>query len=145
MTTVAPHPTRSAASRLLAPAATAALALGAAAVLHVRDPHTSGSYGFCPFQTLTGLPCPGCGGLRAVNDLTRGDLVGALSSNALAVVLVGGLAVAWVLWFLRRLTPQHDGHRRPVAVSLRTVLTVLGVVAVFGVLRITPWGSWLAP
>ena len=44
-----------------------------------------------------GVYCPGCGGLRAVNDLTNGDLGAAASSNLLLVVL---LPVA-VLWLLR--------------------------------------------
>ena len=49
--------------------------------LHFRDPHASGSWGFCPWLALTGLYCPGCGGLRAVNDLTNGDLLGALEQQ----------------------------------------------------------------
>ena len=42
--------------------------------LRLRDPHDSGSWGYCPWKLLTGLDCPGCGALRAVNDLTHGDL-----------------------------------------------------------------------
>jgi hypothetical protein len=128
---------------LVGPAAAGGLGLAAAALLHLRDPHDSGSYGFCPFLTLTGWPCPGCGGLRAVNDLTRGDLVAAVSSNALAVALVLGLAVLWIVWFVRRATGQpRAAFARP---SVRTGLVVVAVIAVFGVLRNTPWGSWLAP
>jgi hypothetical protein len=119
-----------------------ALGLGAFALLHFRDPHSSGSYGFCPFLELTGKPCPGCGGLRAVNDLTRGDLVGAISSNILAVALVGALAVAWVVWMVRRLRGQDVGM---IAVGPRTGVAVVVLLVVFGVVRNTPWGSWLAP
>lgn len=128
---------------LRAPALAAALGLVAAAVLHVRDPHDSGAYGFCPFQRLTGLPCPGCGGLRAVNDLTRGDVVGALSSNAAVVVMVSAAVVAWTVWVVRRVRGDHAA--RPVVVGTRSALVVLAVLVVFGVLRATPWGSWLAP
>lgn len=127
---------------MVAPAAVAAAGAAAAVLLHLRDPHDSGTYGFCPFQALTGQPCPGCGGLRAANDLTRGDLVGALSSNALAVVLVGVLAVAWVLWVVRRSRGRRD---RMIVLGRRSGPVVLAVVAVFTVLRMTPWGSWLAP
>ena len=60
--------------------------LAAATVaLHFRDPHSQYSWGMCPSAAL-GLSCPGCGGLRAVNDLTNGDLAGAASSNLLLVV-----------------------------------------------------------
>ena len=39
------------------------------------------------FHAMTGLWCPGCGGLRAVHDLTHGHLVTALHENALVVLL----------------------------------------------------------
>ena len=32
-----------------------------------------------------GIWCPACGGLRAVNDLTNGDVLGAASSNLVFV------------------------------------------------------------
>ena len=133
---------RVAAAGLRAPALVGAAGLGAAVLLHLRDPHESGSYGYCPFLQLTGKPCPGCGGLRAVNDLTRGDLVGAVSSNLLAVVLIAALAVTWVLWVVRRLRGKVHSM---ITVNLQAGFVLIGVVLVFGILRNTPWGSWLAP
>ena len=130
------------AAGLRAPALVGAAGLGAAVLLHFHDPHDSGSYGYCPFLALTGKPCPGCGGLRAVNDLTRGDLVGAISSNVLAVALVGALAVAWVLWAARRLRGRVDSM---ITLSLPAGFVLMAGVAVFGIVRNTPWGSWLAP
>ncbi|MET0930436.1 MAG: DUF2752 domain-containing protein [Aeromicrobium sp.] len=128
---------------LRGPALVGAAGLGAAALLRFRDPHDSGTYGFCPFETLTGLPCPGCGGLRAVNDLTRGDLVAAVSSNLFAVLLVATFGVLWVVWLVRRARGQRGAQL--VRVSTRAGLAVLLVFLVFGVLRNTPWGAWLAP
>lgn len=130
------------ASGLRAPALVGAAGLGAAVLLHLHDPHESGSYGYCPFLQLTGKPCPGCGGLRAVNDLTRGDFVGAVSSNVLAVALVAALSVAWVLWVVRRLRGKANSM---IALNLPAGLVLIGVIVVFGVVRNTPWGSWLAP
>ncbi|MFI5426019.1 DUF2752 domain-containing protein [Aeromicrobium sp. UC242_57] len=117
---------------------------GAAAVvlLRLRDPHESGAYGLCPFLAVTGQPCPGCGGLRAVNDLAHGQLVAAAGSNVLAVVLVAVLAVAWVLWLVRRARGRIDPM---IVLDRRVGVAVLGVIAVFGVVRMTPWGSWLGP
>ncbi len=91
------------------------LVLGGAVVvlsvaLHLRDPHESGSWGFCPWQVVTGTSCPGCGGLRAVNDLTRGELAAAASSNLLFVSVIP-LAV-W-LW-LRSLGQRWRGVRASV-------------------------------
>lgn len=114
----------------------------AATLLHVRDPHGSGSYGFCPFLEVTGRPCPGCGGLRAVNDLTHGDLTGAIGSNVLAVALVAMLAVAWAVWLVRR-ARRDDGPL--LRVSDRSLAVLLVVALVFGVVRNTQWGAGLAP
>ena len=130
------------AASLRAPALVGTAGLGAAVLLHFHDPHGSGSYGYCPFLTLTGKPCPGCGGLRAVNDLTRGDFVAAVSSNVLAVALVAVLGVTWVLWVARRLRGRVD---RMITLDVNAGFVAIGVLVVFGILRNTPWGSWLAP
>lgn len=124
------------------PAIAGAVGVGAFTLLHFHDPHSSGAYGFCPFLELTGKPCPGCGGLRAVNDLTRGDFVAAVSSNVMAVALVAVLAVAWIAWVVRRLR-GHDG--RMIVLSPKASLVALGVFLLFGVVRNLPFGSWLAP
>jgi hypothetical protein len=119
-----------------------AAGVGALALLHVRDPHEYGSYGFCPFLMVTGQPCPGCGGLRAINNLTHGDVVGALSSNAMAVVLLVVMSVAGIVWYFRR----WRGHRVPLLAATSPVLwsLVTGFV-VFGALRWTPYGAWFLP
>lgn len=131
------------AQRLRAPLVTTAGLAAATLALHLRDPHVDGSWGFCPSAAL-GFWCPGCGGLRGVNDLTHGDVAAAASSNLLLVVLapvaVAALAVwTWHRW--RGTTPPRPGHRTTVAAT--TLLLV--VMLVFTVLRNTPSGSWLAP
>lgn len=143
MTTMAPADRTASRSGLLAPVLMGAAGIGAAALLRFRDPHDSGTYGFCPFESLTGLPCPGCGGLRAVNDLTRGDLVAAVSSNVLAVALAVTLGVLWIVWLVRRARGEHEA--RFAVLSTRAALVAVPVFIVFGVFRNTPWGSWLAP
>lgn len=131
------------ATGLLGPAGVAAAAIGAASLLRLRDPHASGSYGFCPFLLLTGQPCPGCGGLRAVNDLTHGDVAAAAGSNLLVVAGIAAAGVLWTVWVVRR--ARGDRHAPIVRVTTAGGLTVLAVGLLFGVLRVTPWGSWLAP
>ena len=124
------------------PAIAGAVGLGAFALLHFHDPHESGSYGFCPFLELTGRPCPGCGGLRAINNLTRGDFVAAVSSNLMAVALFGVLVVAWVLWVFRRVRGQEGPM---IVLTTRAGLIVIAAFVVFGVVRNLPLGSWLMP
>jgi hypothetical protein len=110
--------------------------------LHLRDPHQSGSWGFCPSAAL-GFWCPGCGGLRAVNDLTNGDVGAAASSNLLFI------AVAPVIVFLlgRWAVDRWRGTAREPDARRITVATVsfCAVAVVFAVLRNLPAGSWLAP
>lgn len=141
-TPVHEHSPRSRRDRMVAPLLTALVGSTAVTALAVRDPHAEGSWGVCPFLLLTGQPCPGCGGLRAVNDLTRLDVVGALSSNAFVVLMMGAVAVAWVGWVVRRWRGD-DGPLMRIGRTGGTVLVVSFVV--FAVFRLTPWGSWLAP
>jgi hypothetical protein len=117
--------------------------LGAVALLRLRDPHVSGSYGFCPVRSLTGLPCPGCGGLRAVNDLARGDVVAAAGSNAMVVVLVVACMALWGVWVVRRAAGRSEAVL--VRVTTGGALAVLAAFVVFGLFRLTPWGAWFAP
>jgi len=109
--------------------------------LRLRDPHDHHSWGFCPSAAL-GFYCPGCGGLRAVNDLTHGDLGAAASSNLLLVVLAPVAIVLLALWVVDRWT----GRTRSLDGRGRAALVVLGVLTVvFTVLRNLAVGAWLAP
>lgn len=121
----------------------AAAVLGASLLVHLRDPHQSGSWGFCPWLFLTGTYCPGCGGLRAVNDLTHGDLVEAASSNLLFIGSVPLLLFWWTRWVHDRWT----GLSRAVDTRRALVLGALflGVTALFWVARNLPGAGWLAP
>ena len=137
---LAARPTRS--ERMLGPALTLGGLAAATVALHVRDPHVSHSWGLCPLYALTGIYCPGCGGLRGVNDLTDGHVGAAVSSNLLMV-----LAIPFVTLLLARWT-WASWQGRDVSVvpnlprSVRWGLGALGVV--FWVARNVP-GSWLAP
>lgn len=127
---------------LRAPVLTGAAGAAALTLLHVHDPHQEGSYGFCPFLAITGLPCPGCGGLRAVNHLTNGDWLAAVSSNAMAVVLVVAGGLAWVVWMVRRVRGSPVGY---IPITATVPLVLLVAFLVFGVFRLTPAGAWFQP
>lgn len=143
--TLAPPPaaTESRLRRLAPPLLLAGGLLAASVALHLRDPHQSGSWGFCPWLVLTGTHCPGCGGLRAVNDLTRGDVAAAASSNLLFVASLPGIAVMW----LRSVAHRWTGVRRQVPGWVTTLSASVALVSilVFWVVRNLPFGGWLAP
>jgi uncharacterized protein DUF2752 len=129
--------------RVQAPVLVAVALLAASVALHLRDPHRTGSWGFCPWLALTGTYCPGCGGLRAVNDLTHGDVVAAASSNLLFVGSLPFLAV----WWGRRTVDGWRGVRRHVHERRALVVTyaVIGAAVVFWVVRNLPFAGWLTP
>ncbi|MGN6299905.1 MAG: DUF2752 domain-containing protein, partial [Angustibacter sp.] len=129
--------------RVAAPAALLVAAAAGVAAVAVRDPHTPGAWGFCPFLRLTGRPCPFCGGLRAVNDVLHGDLLGAVHSNALVLLLVPLAGAAIVVWLGRRWRGRGD---EPVPWATRAVaVTSVVVVAAFWLLRLLPALAWLTP
>ena len=134
---------RSRRQRLQAPVLLAVALLAASVALHLRDPHRSGSWGFCPWLALTGTYCPACGGLRAVNDLTRGDVLGAASSNLLFVATLPFLGA----WWLRRVYDGWRGVRRqiPERTVLRLTYLLVGAAVVFTVVRNLPFAGWLTP
>lgn len=133
---------RVALARCVRPATVAVVASAAVAVLYLRDPHNPGSYGLCPFHVLTGLWCPGCGGLRAAHDLVHGQVWASLSSNAFVAPLVVVLAVAWVRWLVRCL--RGEGGRMIVVGPLASTV-VLVALAAYTIVRNSPWGAALAP
>ena len=139
MATPAELPAR---TRLTAPAVWAGAGLLAAGLLSVRDPHVPGAWGFCLFRRVTGLPCPGCGGLRAVNDLAHGDPAAALASNAWVVLSLAGLSLWWLAWVVSRLR----GARAPLVDHAVRFSLLWGVgFAAFGALRLLPPFAGLQP
>ncbi|MGC5362554.1 DUF2752 domain-containing protein [Streptomyces sp. DT24] len=132
---------RSRARRLAAPVGAMAAVVAAFGYVATVDPNEPGHYPVCPMLRVTGLFCPGCGGLRSAHAFAHGDLAAAFGSNAVAVVGYGVFAVVWVLWTLR----ANRG------VPARTVLrpvhwwAVGALLVAFTVVRNLPFGAALAP
>jgi hypothetical protein len=145
MTTTLPTPvdTRPRWKRLRGPVLLAGGLMGASLLLHLRDPHRSGSWGYCPWYMLTGTYCPGCGGLRAVNDLTNGDVGAAASSNLLFIASLPFIAVLWG----RSMVDRWRGVTRHVdpQKAMWSAVAFLLIALVFAIVRNLPVGSWLAP
>lgn len=128
-------------SRIAAPFGT--LAAVGAAFLYVGtvDPNEPGHYPTCPMLQLTGLYCPGCGGLRSAHALAHGEFATALASNAAAVVAIAVFAGFWIFWVLRAARGRPAGLH-PVPWQLWSV----GALALlFTVVRNLPFGAALAP
>jgi hypothetical protein len=128
--------------RLRAPFALAAGVATSFLLVALVDPHEPGHYPVCPTQAIFGIYCPLCGGLRAANDLTRGDVLGAASSNLLLVLLLPVAVIAWVRWARERARGSTRQFWTPSTRQLRVVAVVL---VAFMIVRNLPFGAGLAP
>ncbi|MEU5309792.1 DUF2752 domain-containing protein [Streptomyces sp. NPDC021562] len=139
-TAAAPVPS-SLRGRLAVPAGVLAAVAGAFAYVGTVDPNQPGHYPVCPLYRLTGLYCPGCGGLRSAHAFVHGDVLAALQDNAAAVAAYLAFAVVWTVWVARAV------RGRPARIELRPVqMWGLGaLVLVFTVVRNLPFGGWLHP
>lgn len=127
--------------RIAAPLAViSGLGLATLAV-HLRDPHAAGSWGVCP-STLLGLWCPGCGGLRAVHDLTHLEVGAAFAHNPLVVLGLPVAVLALLAWSGARW--RGVSGRLP-ALWTRTAHPLFVMLVLFMVLRNLPWFSHLTP
>ncbi len=129
------------ARRLAAPLG--ALAGVAAAFVYVGavDPNEPGHYPVCPLLQLTGIYCPGCGGLRSAHAVAHGDLAAAFGANAMAVIGYGVFAVVMVVWLIRAV------RGAPMRIALTPVWwwSLGPALLIFTLIRNLPFGSALAP
>lgn len=128
--------------RLAAPAGALAGVVAAVAFVGAVDPNEPGHYPACPLLRLTGIYCPGCGGLRTAHAVAHGEFATALSANALVVFAFLACTAVWLRWAWSAL------RRQPVPpLPLRAVhwWVLGGLVLVFSVVRNLPPGAALAP
>lgn len=102
-------------------------------VLAAVDPHEPGRLpAMCPMHALTGLDCPGCGGVRLIHDVLHADLRAAVHDNLLLLVLIPVLVFGWAV---RRVAARR-GQAKPVPAWFGYAL--LGLAVVWGVVRNVP-------
>ena len=107
-------------------------------VLFSFDPAQHSFYPRCTLKQLTGLDCPGCGGLRATHQLLHGHVLTAFRLNPLLVALAP-FAGAWLMWaalqgLRRRAFPEFP-------LTPRRVWLLVVVTLGFGILRNLPPGA----
>lgn len=122
---------------------TGAVILGLAVLYALVDPGRTPVFLQCPFHTLTGFSCPGCGSQRAFHALLNGHLVQALSHNLLTISLLLPLVVyAYAAWGANAL------FGRPLPpVPRRLLPPLVALLVLFGILRNIPFQpfTWLQP
>ncbi|MGR4883543.1 DUF2752 domain-containing protein [Streptomyces sp. LARHCF249] len=130
------------ARRLRAPVLTLAAAAAAFAYVGTVDPNEPGHYPVCPLLRLTGILCPGCGGLRSAHAFAHGDLITAFGANALAVTGYFAFAGFMFLWLIRAV---RGGPVPRLALRPLYWWAIGGAALVFAVVRNLSFGSALAP
>ncbi|SPT58216.1 MULTISPECIES: DUF2752 domain-containing protein [Actinomadura] len=130
-----------AAVRLLQPGGVLFLTVAAVSLVAVVDPNEEGHYPTCPFLSLTGFQCPGCGSMRTVHALAHGRVQEAFALNVLTVVMLPLLAFFWLRWARAR---TLDRPARTKAGHPALIWLLFGVIVVFWVVRNLPFGAFLA-
>jgi hypothetical protein len=97
------------------------------AAIWVGDPTTPhGPLPVCPTKALLGIDCPGCGSMRMLYSLMHGDVLAAARFNALGLVAVGFLVLAYLSWTYGRVTGRRiagwQNHRWSAVVTLSLVV-----------------------
>jgi hypothetical protein len=113
-------------------------------ILYLRDPATTTLYPRCPFHSLTGYFCPGCGSLRALHQLLHGEIGDAFRLNPLLVLSLPPLACAALASQLQQFRFAWAERSR---MSPVWPWVVLVSVLLFWLLRNLPYAPfcWLAP
>ena len=120
-----------------APVACGACLVAGALYVALDDP-ADGTTGLtiCPYRAMTGLWCPGCGLTRAARHLARGDVLQALSFNALTPLFVTAIALAWWTWL--SVAGGRGVPRSIRRLSTRTAVATAALVLAFTVIRNLP-------
>ncbi|MEV8523555.1 DUF2752 domain-containing protein [Streptomyces sp. NPDC052000] len=125
----------------MVPLGTLGAVAAAFAYVGAVDPNHPGHYPVCPLFRLTGVYCPGCGGLRSAHDFITGHFAAAVHANALAVAGYALFVALWIVWAVR----SARGLPFKIALGDRQWWLIGSVVLIFSVVRNLPLGSALAP
>lgn len=100
------------------------------------DPTLYSFFPRCPFHTLFGLDCPGCGSQRAFHSLLHGEILKAADYNLLFVLAI----LLFLIYYLSQLFSSLTGKNVSLEV-LRLLLKpkfMVSVCLIFWILRNIP-------
>ena len=118
--------------------------LGALSLYFFNDPLNTDLFPKCPFYSITGFYCPGCGSQRAIHAILHGHIFEGLQHNFLIVLLFLVLCYDFILkliFILKKKSLNNVLH------SPRTTNSILIVILLFWIFRnitIYPF-TYLAP
>lgn len=108
----------------------------AATLTYAVNPVSVGFLPPCPLNSVFGVDCPLCGGMRGTHALLNGDVEAAADHNIALLVILPLLVAAFFGWASRRWRGNEHEPRRIPRIELNwIVVPVLVALAVFGVVR----------
>lgn len=98
----------------------------------------------CPFHSITGLHCPGCGSQRAIHDFLHGNIIEGFQHNFL--MGLGFLVLFYKLFLLFRAKFYPD-KKTNLLYNPKTPWIILVLILSFWILRNLPFApfTYLAP
>lgn len=113
------------------------LLIAALAVIYYEfNPAKYSFFPKCPFHTLTGYDCPGCGSQRAIFQLLHGDIAGAARENLLLVISLPFLFIHF--FFKTKSFILNKDLRWKAIYHPLTPKVIFALVVIFWILRNTP-------
>ena len=111
------------------------LIIAGAAYLFIFEPGKSGFFLPCPFRTLTGFTCPGCGVTRALHQILHGHFETAFTLNPLFLVAIPFLLFALIRYSV---IVMRGGVPRPNALPAPVIYAIFFIILSFWIFRNTP-------
>tara|TARA_R110002020_G_scaffold315492_1_gene530663 strand:- start:579 stop:971 length:393 start_codon:yes stop_codon:yes gene_type:complete len=112
----------------------ALLGLGLLVFYKTYNPEVHSYFPKCPFLSLTGLQCPGCGSQRAVHHLLNGHFVNAFKQNALLLLAMPYVLLGLFLEFKKPLSKKLLNIRKRFFGSI-AIWCILGIIFTFWIFR----------
>lgn len=86
----------------------------------------------CPFHSLTGLNCPGCGSQRAAHQILQGHIITGLRHNYLIGLLALVLGYKFLIFILNTYTNKTYNNLLHRSITTKIILVI---ILLFWVLR----------
>ena len=93
------------------------------------NPELSKFFPKCPFYSLFGLKCPGCGTQRAIHAMLNADFASAAHYNALLLVALPLIGLYFIADIFKKRWPGFDNAlNHPISIAILIVVVVAWVV-----------------
>ena len=106
--------------------------LGVLSFYFIFNPSEYSFFPKCPFHSLTGLYCPGCGSQRAIHQILHGHITESLKHNFLIILLTFVLGYQLVLFLL---TKGFNKNFNNIFHNPKATYTILVLVILYWILR----------